>query len=112
MLAVADRVVHRHRLAPDEHAVRPVHWVSPFSHGRGSSWHSWDSRFLLGIFCNVDILLAAALASLLWRLMRKKTAVVALLSCMLPIIILQRCFSIGALETFVGRPWIYLIMTW
>ena len=91
---------------------RRARWVSPFTHLRGSSWHSGDSALILGLFCYFDFLVVVpALAALAGWLTRSRARTAAVVCVLLPLVVLQRALDIGLFETFVARPWIWLIMT-
>ena len=92
-------------------------WHSPFVHGEGSSWHSVDSDAYLAVFCYMDVAVPFMAPGLLWLCSRVTGCVlrrsvylcVALIMCVHTF--LQHASGILILETFVGRPWIWLIMT-
>jgi hypothetical protein len=85
-------------------------WHSPFAHGEGSSWHSIDSMLMLGLFCHLDLLFAVVASACVWFFSRsvRRTALTGV--SLLLLAWLQRSLGIFALETLVGRPWIWLIM--
>ena len=86
-------------------------WHSPFAHGEGSSWHSADSLLLLSIFCYSDYALAAVIAAYVFYATRSRALCGAALLGLYSGVLLLRYSEVVLLETLVGRPWIWLIMT-
>ena len=86
-------------------------WVSPLAHGEGSSWHASDSTIVLLAFCHSHTVLALALVVLTWRWTgsRRRAALVAL--AMLVAVSVQHALGLVLLETFVGRPIVWLLMS-
>ena len=95
-------------------------WRSPFAHGEGSSWHSPDSLLVLLLFCHLDLLFVAFSAMVVygyarWRLQQSTVNAARLTGAvaagMLVFTAIQHHHGVILIETFVGRPWIWLIMT-
>lgn len=81
-----------------------------FKHSHGSSWHAADSVFFIFLFCHLEVFFAVTLGVLvLLRLRSPALACLvgggALAACWL----VQIC-GINWFETFLARPWIWLIM--
>ena len=86
-------------------------WVSPLAHGEGSSWHAADSTIVLLTFCHSHAVLALALVVLTWRWTgsHRRAALVGL--AMLIAVSVQHALGLVLLETFVGRPVVWLLMS-
>ena len=86
-------------------------WVSPLAHGEGSSWHAADSTIVLLTFCHSHAVLALALVVLTWRWTgsHRRAALVGL--AMLIAGSVQHALGLVLLETFVGRPVVWLLMS-
>ncbi|KOO25005.1 glycosyltransferase family 32 protein [Chrysochromulina tobinii] len=82
-----------------------------WAHGEGSSWHASDSTIVLLAFCHSHTVLALALVVLTWRWTgsRRRAALVGL--AMLVSVSVQHALGLVLLETFVGRPIVWLLMS-
>jgi len=79
-------------------------------HGEGSSWHSVDSVVLMALFCHLDWLTVLSLVGLVWLRSRSTTAAACCAAGLIVLVGAHRWMGLIFLETFVGRPWIYLLM--
>lgn len=106
--------------AADSHRVGATA-TSPLQHLRGSSWHTWDSRVLLSIYCAaseivvVFILASAAFVACRWRRRVKLLAVLVVSAAASVLGMLNIGGSmlgdgVGLAETFFFRPYIWWIM--
>ena len=66
---------------------------------------------LLLVFCHLDYLLVAAIGGLVWWRSRSRYAALAAALTLLAFTFCQRSMGIGMFELFIGRPWIWLIMS-
>jgi len=94
--------------SPDD---RDSGWISPLAHGQGSSWHSGDSRVVLFAFCHVHEAVALAVVWLTWRHTRKLRPTLCASLCLVLIVAVQRLLGLLLLETFLGRPLVWLLMS-
>lgn len=85
-------------------------WSSPFVHGEGSSWHSVDSVVLMALFCHLDWLTVVSLVGLVWLRSRSRSATACCAAGLFLLVGVHRSLNLIVLETFFGRPWIYLLM--
>ncbi|KAL3904663.1 MAG: hypothetical protein SGPRY_011202 [Prymnesium sp.] len=86
-------------------------WISPFDHGRGSSWHSWDSAVVLFIFCQINYL-TVLLGGLLAHMRTKSIGMAVLVAVTLILgVWLNYLLGLSVLEGYLGRPLIWLIMS-
>ena len=86
-------------------------WRSPFAHGEGSSWHSRDSLLVLLLFCHLDLVVIVGCAVVIYLRCRSTQRTVLLVCVMLLFTAIHHHDGILLFEMFIGRPWIWLIMT-
>mmetsp|Transcript_66979 Transcript_66979/g.178228 ORF Transcript_66979/g.178228 Transcript_66979/m.178228 type:complete len:261 (-) Transcript_66979:531-1313(-) len=85
-------------------------WTSPFAHGIGSSWHSWDSGLVLLLFCRAHYLLLLACAAAVYARSRSRRAAAAAALALACVMWLNHVLGLSVFEGLICRPWIWLIM--
>ncbi len=86
-------------------------WRSPLAHGEGSSWHSGDSFLVLLLFCHLDLVVTVGCAVVIYIRCRSTWRTVLVVCALLLVTAVHHHNGVLLFEVFVGRPWIWLIMT-
>ena len=86
-------------------------WRSPLAHGQGSSWHSGDSFLVLLLFCHLDLVVIVGCAVVIYLRCRSTWRTVLVVCALLLVTAVHHHNGVLLFEVFVGRPWIWLIMT-
>lgn len=103
------QAVSEHERPPPKPAAE--RWASPFLHGRGSSWHSWDSALLLFLFCKINYLIVILGGVTVYARTGCLATSAAAALCMAFVICLHCALGSSVFESLLCRPWIWLIMT-
>ena len=83
-----------------------------FQHSRGSSWHSADSVLFLYIFCHLELCFAVSLGILVYLRLRSPARACLVAGGTVGLCWLVPVLGIHWFETFLARPWIWLIMVY
>mmetsp|Transcript_20301 Transcript_20301/g.48755 ORF Transcript_20301/g.48755 Transcript_20301/m.48755 type:complete len:545 (-) Transcript_20301:400-2034(-) len=86
-------------------------WLSPFDHGRGSSWHSWDSALVLFLFCKINYLIVFVGVLAVYARTKKPGVAAAVALAIVFCIWLNHLMGLSVFEGLLCRPWIWLIMS-